>query len=306
VRRGLLGTATAAARFFLREAATNLLRSRGINTLTVGIITASLFILGGFVLLVSNLGSAVEEWNRVAIIVYLVDDAPGAEVDGLRGGLAAEAIVREVRYISREEAAAIFKQRFAHLAGATEDLEVNPFPASIEILARGDRSERSEETSRLIETLRGNALVEEVRDNEAESRKVMALIQVVSVGGWVIGGILAMASLFTIFNVIRLTVYQRRDDISIMRLVGATATFIRGPFLLEGTLQGIIGAGSALVLLFGAWWWLEAYAAATENPFLQLLTSGFLTAPQAGLLAGAGTLLGAAGSFLSLRRFLSG
>ena len=133
----------------------------------------------------------------------------------------------------------------------------------------------------------------------------MALIRIVSLGGWVIGGILAMASLFTIFNVIRLTVTQRRDDISIMRLVGATRSFIRGPFLLEGTLQGIVGAVTALALLYLAYGQLEAYASATENPFLQLLTVGFLSPTQAAALAGAGTFIGAVGSLLSLRRFLA-
>ena len=293
------------AGFFLREALQNLTRSRGVNTLTVGIITASLFILGGFLLLVSNLESAVSEWNRVAVIAYLRDGASAQRVAALRKDLEANPITTEVRYVSKEEAAAIFRQRFAHLASAADDLGTNPFPASIEILARGARDQRSSETEAMIASLRGDAIVEEVRDNEAESRKVMALIHLVSLGGWVIGGILAMASLFTIFNVLRLTVYQRRDDISIMRLVGATGAFIRAPFLLEGTLQGIIGAIAAEGLLFLAYNRLEAYAASTENPFLSLLTSGFLSPAQAAGLAAAGTLLGAAGSLLSLRRFLT-
>lgn len=305
MRRGPFRAAAGKIRFFLREAVTNLVRARGINALTVGIIAASLFILGGFLLLVSNLRAAVQEWNRVAIIVYLRDEASPREIRALRESLAGREIVREARAISREEAAALFQERFAHLAGAAEDLGFNPFPASIEVLARGDRTGRSEATATLIEELRANPLVEEVRDNEAESRKVMALIRVISLGGWIVGGILTMASLFTIFNVIRLTVYQRRDDISIMRLVGATSAFIRGPFLLEGTLQGILGALAALLLLFLAHGRLEAYAASTENPFLMLLTSGFLSPGQAAALAAGGTIIGAVGSLLSLRRFLA-
>jgi cell division transport system permease protein len=296
---------TTRIRYFLREALVNLFRARAVNALTIGIITASLFILGGFLLLVTNLKAAAEEWNQVAVIVYLQDEAPPERVEALRERLAGEEITREIRYISREEAAEIFSERFSHLAEAAAEVGGSPFPASIEILARGDRDERASLTATLIESLRSNPLVEEVRDNEAEAGKVLALIRVVSLGGWVIGGILAMASLFTIFNVIRLTVYQRRDEISIMRLVGATGAFIRGPFLLEGTLQGAIGAVMAVILLFLAYGRLEAYAVASENPFLQLLAAGFLSPSQAGALAAAGTLLGATGSLLSLRRFLA-
>ncbi len=292
-------------RYFLREALVQLLRARAVNALTIGIIAASLFILGGFLLFVSNLQAAVGEWNQVAVIVYLRDDAPEPEVRALRESLLRSPLVREARYVSRDEAAAIFRQRFAHLADVADELGGNPFPASLEILARGERSERGAPTDSLIADLRASPIVEEVRDNESEARKIQALIRLVSAGGWVIGGILATASLFTIFNVIRLTVYQRRDDITIMRLVGATGAFIRGPFLVEGTLQGILGAAAAEALLFLAWGRLEAYATATGNSFLRLLTAGFLTLPQAAGLAAAGMLLGAAGSLLSLRKFLT-
>jgi cell division transport system permease protein len=292
-------------RYFLREAARNLIRARAVNALTIGIISASLFILGGFLLLVSNLKAAVEDWNQVAVIAYLADETSQAELDDLMASSSARSFVEEVRYISREEAASLFKDRFAHLSDAADALGGNPFPASIEILASGKRDERLSETDVLISSLRSMPIVEEVRDNEEDAKKVLALINVISVGGWVVGGILATASLFTIFNVIRLTVYQRRDEISIMRLVGATGTFIRAPFLLEGTLQGTIGAITALALLFVGYGQLHGYAVSSANPFLQLLTAGFLNLGQAASLAAAGTLLGATGSLLSLRRFLA-
>jgi cell division transport system permease protein len=297
--------AAARLRYFVREALLNVFRARTVNLLTIGIIGSSLFILGGFLLLVSNLHAAVAEWNRVAINVYLKDGAPQDKVTALRAELQAEPSVREVRYVSKQEATALFKQRFAHLASAADDLGGDLFPASLEILARGGREERLQETERIVASLRSSPLVEEVRDNEAEARKVLSLIGVIAAGGWVVGGILALASFFTIFNVIRLTVYQRGDEISIMRLVGATGAFIRAPFLLEGTLQGAAGAIAAEILLFAAYGRLATHAAATANPFLKLLTAGFLTPPQAALLALGGTLIGAAGSLLSLRRFLT-
>ncbi|HZE87975.1 MAG TPA: permease-like cell division protein FtsX [Verrucomicrobiae bacterium] len=292
-------------RYFVRETMVNVARARMVNVLTIGIIAASLFILGGFVLLASNLHGAVAEWNRVAINAYLRDDAPADRVEKLRTTIAGDPVVREVRFISRRDAAALFRERFSHLAAAADDLGGDLFPASFEIVARGGREERMQATESLVATLRASPLVEEVRDNEAEARKVLALVGVVAAGGWTVGGILALASFFTIYNVIRLTVYQRRDEISILRLVGATGAFIRLPFVLEGTLQGAAGALAAEIVLFAAYGRLAAHAAATANPFLKLLTSGFLTPGQAALLALGGTLIGTAGSLISLRKFLT-
>lgn len=292
-------------RFFLREAFLNLLRARGVNALTVGIIGASLFILGGFLLLISNLRGAVEDWNSVTVIAYLRDDMPPDRVEALRASIRNSAAVESVVYVSREEAASLFRERFAHLAEVADDLGGSPFPASLEVLARGEREERLAETEGLVAALRADPAVEEVRDNEEEARKVLALIRLLAVGGWVVGGILAMASLFTIFNVIRLTVYQRRDEIAIMRLVGATGSFVRAPFILEGTLHGAIGAAAAVILLFVAYHQLEVYASVTENPLLKLVAAGFLSPGQTAGLAAGGTLLGAVGSLLSLRRYMT-
>jgi len=300
-----LPAVAARLRYFVRETALNILRARTINLLTIGIIGSSLFILGGFLLLVSNLHTAIEEWNRVSINVYLRDAAPPKEVEALRASLAGQAVVEEVRYVSKSEAAALFRKRFSRLATAADGLGGDLFPASLEIVARGARDDRAGETEALVASLRENPLVEEVRDTEQEARRVLALVRLIAAGGWVVGGILALASFFTIFNVIRLTVFQRADEISIMRLVGATGTFIRAPFLLEGTFQGATGALAALALLFLAYGRLAAHAAEAGNPFLRLLTAGFLSPGQAILLALSGTLLGTVGSLLSLRRFLT-
>src|SRR5437867_10134776 len=98
--------------YFLREAAINIVRSRAVNALTIGIICASLFILGGFILLVSNLHAGVAEWNRVSINVYLKDSASEDGVAALRSSLQGEKVVASVRYVSKQEASGIFKKRF--------------------------------------------------------------------------------------------------------------------------------------------------------------------------------------------------
>ncbi len=295
-------------RCFIREALIGFYRARAMNVVTVGIIAASLAILGGFLLLVENLRGLADEWNRVQVNAYLKDDAveqQPREVSALVDRIRAKPFVREVSYISREQALAIFRSRFPSLAEAAGSLHDNPFPASIEISVLGEDDRRREGTERLVADLKASPLVDMIQDNEQEARKLIAILAVVSTVGLAVGGVLALASVFIIFNVIRLTVNARRDEIAIMRLVGATTGFIRGPFLVEGMLQGGLGALAAIALLYAAHLGLADYASRSGNSLAGLLSAHFLPAARALQLALGGLLIGLTGSALSLRRFLS-
>src|SRR5678816_2807951 len=232
-------------RYFLREAVVGFYRARTMNIVTVGIIAASLAILGGFLLLVANVQTLVDDWNRVQINAYFRDDAVERRADDVQRlveTLRNRPTVLAVRYITRDQALAIFREKFRRLADAADALKSNPFPASVEISVRGEQTERLEGTRALLAELKASPLIEMVQNNEEEARRLLAVLAVVSSVGWGVGAVLAVASVFIIFNVIRLTVHARRDEISIMRLVGATGGFIRGPFLVEGMLQGLAGA----------------------------------------------------------------
>jgi cell division transport system permease protein len=295
-------------RYFVREALIGFYRARTMNLVTVGIIAASLAILGGFLLLVENVKTLADDWNRVQINAYFRDDAvqqrPG-EVRRFVEALGAKPLVREARFITREQALEIFRSRFASLAGAAEALGANPFPASVEISVRGERSERLEGTQALLAELKASPLIEMVQDNEEEARRLMSILAVVASVGWGVGAVLSAASVFIIFNVIRLTVHARRDEISIMRLVGATGGFIRGPFLVEGMLQGLLGAAAAIGVLYAAHLALADYAIRSGSSLARLLSGQFLPATRALALAGGGLLIGLTGAALSLRRFLA-
>lgn len=295
-------------RSFVREALRGFWRARTSNLVTVGIITAALAVLGGFLLVVENLRTLADTWDRVQIQAYLKDDAAdhrGGEVQALVERLRGLPDVREVRFVSREEALAFFRASFEELKPAAALLRDNPFPASLEVAVRGAGEDRRRRTLQLLESLAASPLVETVQDNEEEARRVLAVLAFVSSLGFGVGLVLAAASVFIIFNVIRLTVLARRDEIAIMRLVGATPGFIRGPFLVEGMLQGGVGAAAALLALYAAHTGLSDYAARSGNDLAEALSSRFLPLRLAlGLLA-AGLLIGLIGSALSLRRFLS-
>jgi cell division transport system permease protein len=295
-------------RSFVREALRGFWRARTSNLVTVGIITAALAVLGGFLLVVENLRTLADAWDRVQIQAYLKDDAAdnrGAEVQALVDRLRGLPDVREVRYVSRQEALAFFRSSFEDLKSAAALLPDNPFPASLEVAVRGAGEDRRRRTRELLESLAASPLVETVQDNEEEARRVLAVLAFVSSLGFGVGFVLAAASVFIIFNVIRLTVLARRDEIAIMRLVGATPGFIRGPFLVEGMLQGGVGAAAAVLALYAAHTGLSDYAARSGNDLAEALSARFLPLRLTlGLLA-AGLLIGLIGSALSLRRFLS-
>lgn len=291
----------------LREALRALWRARTANLITIAIIATSLAVLGGFLLLVENLRTLADAWDRVQIQAYLEDDAADglpAEVAALVDRMKALPEVREVRFVSRDEALALFRTSFPDLAGAAASLPDNPFPASIEIAVRGMGDERRERTRALLETLRSSALVESVQDNEEEARRVLAVLTFVSSLALGVGVVLGAASLFIIFNVIRLTIVARRDEIAIMRLVGATPGFIRRPFLVEGMLQGGAGAVTAIAILYTAYLGLTDYATRSGNTIAATLTASFLPTTTTLELTAAGILIGLAGAALSLRRFL--
>ncbi|MFQ5700380.1 MAG: cell division protein FtsX [Acidobacteriota bacterium] len=294
-------------RCFIREAFLGLSRALGMNALTIGIIAASLAIVGGFLILLENLERVADEWNQVQIHAYLKDDAVENypdEVLALVERLRSWPGVRAVDFVSRREALAIFRSTFSDLAEAVDTLQNNPLPASIEIAMTGDQDGRGAGTGSLIAELRSSDLVEIVQDNRGDARRLMAVRGLVLRVGAGVGAILITASIFITFSVIRLAVGARREEIGIMRLVGATPGFIRGPFLVEGLLQGGLGAGLALLVLYLAHLGLVDYAHRSGNSLARLLSASFLPAPRALELTLGGLFIGLAGSALSLRRFL--
>ena len=153
-------------------------------------------------------------------------------------------------FVSKDEAIARFQSYFPELDTLPDVLESNPLPASFDVQVASDyrAPDRVRTLARRLGTLGG---VSEVDYDLLWIERLTGVIELVRIIGLTIGGALVVASVFTIFNVIKLTVYGRQDEIGIMRLVGATHAYIRGPFLVEGILQG--GLGGLLRSGFCTW-----------------------------------------------------
>ena len=288
-----------AIRYFVSEAATSLWRSRLVNAVSIGTIAVSLFVLGAFLTVASGLGELVTRWTeKVQVIVYLEDGTEDRVRASLENRLREDPAVGSVDFVSREEALRRFREMFRDLSSLPEDLGENPFPASLEVTLAAARQSPAE-VERLARAFTGAPGVREIQYDLLWIERLATAVRLVRGVGAFLGGILVLAGIFTISNVIRLTIYAREDELDIMRLVGATRAYVKGPFVAEGVIQGGLGGLVAAGLLWAALAWLSQGLASSD---LLGRTAFSMPATVALLLVAGGMAVGLVGSLISLAR----
>ena len=287
--------------WFFREAIRRIWVSKRTSFLAISMIAISLFILGACLLVAENLGRAVERWQgKSRATVYFDAEATPDQIHAVDAFLAQHADLRARRFVTREQALARFKSMFTNLNDVVDQLDENPFPPSFEIDV-APQAMQSRTFADEIGALCKLTGVDDVQFDWQWLTRLHHLIDIVNVAGLVAGGILAIAAAFTIANVIRLTMLTYREEIEIMRLVGATERIIRGPFILEGIMQGTIGGAVAVGLLFAVFALTRRTIAAPQSLLWSFVLSGFLTWQKIAALIAGGTVAGWFGSWLSVR-----
>lgn len=290
-----------ALNYFFEEAFASLWRGRRSSLLSIVTIATALFVLGGFLVVTSNLERLLARWSATAeLSVYLRDDISSDDQASLERALDGSGVVAARAYVSRLDALQRFQRDFPDLASAAAGLEDNPFPASFDVRLRPEAAQGGA-VDRLARELQRASGVADVRYDRRWIERLLTAVVVIRGAGLALAGILALAAALTVANVVRLALYARRDEIHIMQLVGAPLAYIRGPFVLEGVIQGTAGAVLALVLL----WIGFAIADARYGPLLagafDLAGIGFLPFRlSAGLVAG-GMALGCMGGLAAAR-----
>ena len=295
MRIGLLG-------YFLRKALGNIWINPFLSLVTLSTIAISMLILGLFSLIYLNVQQSLQQMGgELQITAYLQETISSEQAEVLRSKVADWPEVERITYISKEQALARFRSQLREYAGILEGLKENPLPASLELtlMPQYGRSGNIKELSTRLGRLPG---VAEVQYGRKWMAKLRVFVEVMKLVGITVGGLLLIATIFVISNTIKLTFYSRREELEIMRLVGATDFFIKAPFLIEGLLHGLGGAllaagGLSLLILF-----LFSHL---DLPLRLAVMAGSLPTGQlvAGFL-GLGLLLGVLGSMVSLRRFL--
>lgn len=284
--------------YFLREASKNLVRSWKSSLLAVMTIAISLLVGGLFLLATQNLSSRAAEWSdEFQVTVYLREGTTRPQRDALYD-LFDRSFVRDVRTVSPEQALDTFRDSFPSLAEVfTESGGELPFVTSVEVSV--DPAE-AEDLDGWVETLRSNSaseMVDDDRDWLQELNRLIAVIRGVGVG---VGGALLVAAVLTTASVIKLTAFLYLEEIRTQRMIGATEFFVRGPFYIEGLLQGFLGGLTALATLVAIW--LGVRSSADDSFWLPLVSTEFLSPPMQAFLVLAGAACGLVGAVLSLRR----
>jgi cell division transport system permease protein len=247
-----------ALRYAIDEAVASIWRGRQSGLLSTITIALALFVLGGFLLVTSNLQRLSAAWTSAAeLSVYLNDDATAEDRRAIEGVLAAAPVVISRDYVAKDEALKRFKQTFADLSAAIDGAGESPLPASYEVRVMTGPDSRSS-LQALADNLRQMAGVSDVRYDWQWMERLQGVISVIRGVGLALGSILVIAAALTVANVVRLALYSRRDELDIMQLVGAPQVYIRGPFVMEGVLQGGAGAVLALVGLLAGYFAIRA------------------------------------------------
>jgi cell division transport system permease protein len=249
----------------------------------------------------ANLDRLGAEWGRSAeLSVYLTDDVTAEQRRTIEGTLVPADLVVSHEFVSKSDALARFKQTFGDLASTIDGLGDNPLPASIEVRLRPGVGVSAAVDS-LSARLRGMPGVADVRYDRQWLNRLLAAVGVIRGVGVALAAVLTFAAALTVANVVRLGLYTRRDELEIMQLVGAPQAYIRGPFVMEGVLQGGLGALLALILLGSVFFALRARYLVPLASALSLSSLHFLPVGLCLLVILGGMAVGCVGGLVAAR-----
>lgn len=287
-----------ALRYFFSEALASLWRGRRAGVLSIATITTALFVLGGFLVVTSNLDRLVSRWTAAAeFSVYYRDEATPQERDAVDRALASSPVVAAREVVTKDAALERFKRDFPDLAATTTDLDRNPFPASVEVRLRPAAD--PDEVAQLAAQVGKLSGVADVRYDRQWIARVLTTVALVRGVGLVLAVVLIVAACLTVANVVRLALFARLDEVRIMALVGAPLGYIRGPFVVEGLLQGGLGALVAVGLLYSGFLAGASRYGDTLAGLIGPESATFLSASLTGVLIVGGMAVGCLGGIIA-------
>ncbi|WP_378950464.1 permease-like cell division protein FtsX [Pelosinus sp. sgz500959] len=286
--------------YFIKEAVSSIRRNGLMSFASISTVALSLLILGMFLIMVLNLNNMASNLeSQVQVSVYLQDGLSDVQMREIGTKITKLPGVNQVIFVAKEEAMSRFKERLGEQQSILKALDGNnPLPNAFEV--KMDSPEKVKPVAQAIAQIKG---VENAKYGQEVVEQLFTLTRMIRIFGVILIGFLALAALFIISNTIRLTVFARRREIGIMKYVGATDWFIRWPFLLEGIILGFGGALLAVVLLnqtYGAlihqvYESLAFLPLIPQYPFINYISIVLLLI---------GTIIGALGSTISLRKFM--
>ena len=290
--------------YVMRRAFQNIRGNLFPNLTTIGIIAISILIFSTFTLISLNLTSFLKIWeDKIEVIAYLKKGTPLKEVEGLLQNTRQLEGVEGVKYISPFDAMAFLESKLGGQKNLLQGIQPAVLPPSFEIQLKKDYR-NSTRIKELVSRLKQFPQFEEIQYGQEWVETFSALVHIVRLTQWILGGLFLVAIIFITSNVLQLTISSRQEEIEIMNLVGARPAFIRGPFFVEGLIQGLLGGGLAIFFLYLLHKGFFLYIPPSIQTWLARIPILFL--PQwtiLWILIG-GMVLGFFGSFVASMRFL--
>jgi cell division transport system permease protein len=288
----------------VQQALTNILRNKTVNFLCLGIIAFTLLVPGIFNYISFNLDRYISKLSEnIEAIFYITDGGSDAEIEKLLQRIQGNLLVKEVSFTSKDQAQTNFAHEFPELEYILAEFSRSPFPASIDVKFRSDARSIVQIES-FIRDIEKSGPVESVQLNLDWARKIALIKKFASFAGLFLSTILLIVSIFIIFNVVKINIFYRKEEITILRLVGATDWYIKTPFLLEGLILGFLGGVLAGGLLLATIRAFPLYAGFVFNIVKQLIDFRQLPLKIFWELVITGSAIGLFSSFISLRRFI--
>jgi cell division transport system permease protein len=285
--------------FFFREAFGSLRRNYFMTIAALVTVLLSMAVLGVVLVFASTINSMLKDLNsKVEITVYLKDSANPTAVDAMQAQIVGWTEVKTSNYVSKDAALARLREEFKDHPEILDTLQYNPLPASFEISLKDPKK-----VDVVAARFSGNPIVDEVSYGKELAQRIFRVTSTIRNVMLVFLVLLGLVSILLISNTIRLSIFARRREVEIMKLVGATNWFIRWPFMIEGVTVGLLGAGLALaVVLVGT---TVVFDRIRQSLVFMSVPFNLISPWQlAGLLLLTGVVIGALGSGLGLRRFL--
>lgn len=287
--------------YFIKQALRNIGDNLTVHALGLGTMTSSLLIFGIFMLFFVNVANWIHGWgNSLSFSVYLKDDISAYKRDKVDSFLRQLPGKKNLVYISKKDAMVDLKETLGGDVALLDRLSDNPLPASYEVFF--DRTQKHDSGAEAIKAalakLEGVADVQCSEEWLNNFRQIMDMVESIF---FVVGGLLVLCIIFIMINTIKLTIFYRKTEIEILKLVGATDWFIKVPFLLEGIIQGILAGALTLLMLGGGY----LFFATKEIQFFGMnsLDLVFISFGHMALLFLISVALGMIGSLIAIGRF---
>jgi cell division transport system permease protein len=307
----------------IRAGFVNFWRNGFLSFAAVVVITLSLSAFGGLIFASAFMHSLLADVkDKVDVNVYFTLTAQESDILSLQKELQALPEVQSVQYVSADQALSDFKAKWqdnALIMQGLDEVGSNPFPASLNIMAKDPGQYGNIAnflTSKNAQDDNGNPIIDKVnyQENKLVIDRLTAIIPTVEESGLAIALIFVFVAIIIVWNTIRLVIYTARDEIAVMKLVGASNVYVRGPFVVSGIMYGVVSATLTLVLMAAFAYWSDAIVlkvagldvAANFSLIVNVLSAYFIAnfAEIFAIIMGSGILLGGVSSYIAAKRYL--